>query len=146
MQLSPIGQYANQLIMDITIVYPHVEIPLFVIMPNHIHAIIYIDGEAIWDMNSGNALNIGNDGDAMNRVSTGGVTGKLNPMVSNCLGTVVRRLKARITRWANQNNIPFGWQARFYDRVVRNQNELNNIAEYIENNVINWHLDEMNMQ
>ncbi len=70
MQLSPIGQYANQLIMDITIVYPHVEIPLFVIMPNHIHAIIYIDGEAIWDMNSGNALNIGNDGDAMNRVST----------------------------------------------------------------------------
>ena len=146
MQLSPIGQYANQLIMDITIVYPHVEIPLFVIMPNHIHAIIYIDGEAIWDMNSGHALNIGNDGDAMNRVSTGGVTGKLNPMVSNCLGTVVRRLKARITRWANQNNIPFGWQARFYDRVVRNQNELNNIAEYIENNVINWHLDEMNMQ
>ena len=66
MQLSPIGQYANQLIMDITIVYPHVEIPLFVIMPNHIHAIIYIDGETIWDMNSGNALNIGNDGDAMN--------------------------------------------------------------------------------
>ena len=55
-------------------------------------------------------------------------------------------MKARVTRWANQNNIPFGWQARFYDRVVRNQNELNNIAEYIENNVINWHLDEMNMQ
>ena len=154
MQLSPIGQYANQLMMNITILYPHVEIPLFVIMPNHIHAIIYIDGEAIAVTNAKDAMNVGdnenamkggNNGDAMNRVSTGGVTGKHNPMVTNCLGTAVRGLKARVTRWANQNNIPFGWQARFYDRVVRNQNELNNIAEYIENNVINWHWDEMNL-
>lgn len=155
MRLSPVGSFANQLIANVTAFYPHVEIPLFVIMPNHIHAIIYIDGEAIAGTNAKDAMNIGNDGDAMkggnngdamNRVSTGGVTGKHNPMVTNCLGTVVRGLKARVTRWANQNNIPFGWQARFYDRVVRNQNELNNIAEYIENNVINWHLDEMNMQ
>lgn len=122
MQLSPIGQYANQLMMNITILYPHVEIPLFVIMPNHIHAIIYIDGEAIGGTNAKgemkggdneNAINVGNDGDAMkggnngdamNRVSTGGVTGKHNPMVTNCLGTVVRGLKARVTRWAG---IPF---------------------------------------
>ena len=133
MQLSPVGSFANQLITNITTFYPHVEIPLFAIMPNHIHAIIYIDGEAIWDTNTKDAMNDGdnedamkggNNGDAMNRVSTGGVTGKHNPMVTNCLGTVVRGLKARVTRWANQNNIPFGWQARFYDRVVRNQNEL----------------------
>ena len=64
-------------------------------------------------------------------------------MVTNCLGTVIRGLKARVTRWSNQNGIPFGWQARFYDRIVRNQTELNNIAEYIENNVVNWQLDEM---
>ena len=151
MRLSPIGSFANQLITNITTLYPHIEIPLFVIMPNHIHAIIYIDGEAIWGMNlknvgnNGDAMNTGDNGDAMNRVSTGGATGKRNPMVTNCLGTVLRGLKARVTRWANQNNIPFGWQARFYDRVVRNQNELNNIAEYIENNVVNWHLDEMNI-
>ena len=143
MRLSPIGSFANQLITNITTLYPHVEIPLFVIMPNHIHAIIYIDGEDICGLNAKNAMNVGNDEDAMNRVSTGGVTGKRNPMVTNCLGTVIRGLKARVTRWANQNNITFGWQARFYDRVVRNQNELNNIAEYIENNVVNWHLDEM---
>ena len=105
-------------------------------MPNHIHSIIYIDGGAILGVNAKDAMKDGN----------GGVTGKHNPMVTNCLGTVVRGLKARVSRWANQNNIPFGWQARFYDRVVRNLNELNNIAEYIENNVVNWHLDEMNIQ
>ena len=152
MRLSPIGHFANQLLMDITTYYPHVEIPLFVIMPNHIHAVVYIDGEAIWGMkggdamnngNIGDAMNNGNIGDAMNRVSTGGITGRHNPMVTNCLGTVIRGLKARVTRWANQNGILFGWQARFYNRIVHNQNELNNIAEYIENNVVNWQLDEM---
>ena len=121
-------------------------------MPNHIHAIVYIYGEAIGGTNTKDAMNDGdnrdamNNGDAMNRVSTGGATGQRNPMATNCLGTAIRGLKARVTRWANQNNIPFGWQARFYDRIVRNQNELNNIAEYIENNVVNWHLDEMNIR
>ena len=131
-----------------------VEIPLFVVMPNHIHSIVYIDRD-IWGMTGGDAMNNGvigdamNNGvigDAMNRVSTGGgITGRYNPMVTNCLGTVIRRLKARVTRLSNQNGIPFGWQARFYDRIVRNQNEPNNTAEYSENNVVNWQLDEMIM-
>ena len=104
MRLFPVGSFANQLIANVTAFYPHVEIPLFVIMPNHIHAIIYIDGEAIAGTNAKDAMNIGNDGDAMkggnngdamkggnngdamNRVSTGGVTGKHNPMITNCLG------------------------------------------------------------
>ena len=122
-----------------------VEIPLFVVMPNHIHSIVYIDRD-IWGMTGGDAMNNGVIGDAMNRVSTGGgITGRYNPMVTNCLGTVIRRLKARVTRLSNQNGIPFGWQARFYDRIVRNQNEPNNTAEYSENNVVNWQLDEMIM-
>ena len=121
------------------------EIPLFVVMPNHIHSIVYIDRD-IWGMTGGDAMNNGVIGDAMNRVSTGGgITGRYNPMVTNCLGTVIRRLKARVTRLSNQNGIPFGWQARFYDRIVRNQKEPNNTAEYSENNVVNWQLDEMIM-
>ena len=84
------------------------EIPLFVVMPNHIHSIVYIDRD-IWGMTGGDAMNNGVIGDAMNRVSTGGgITGRYNPMVTNCLGTVIRRLKARVTRLSNQNGIPFG--------------------------------------
>ena len=138
MQLSPAGLFVNQIITNISSYYPHVEIPLFVIMPNHIHAIVYINNNAF----KTNNLNMHNCRDAINRVSTGGVTGNHNPMVTNCLGTAIRGFKARITRWAHQNNIPFGWQARFYDRIVRNQDELNRIADYIENNVANWQKDE----
>ena len=157
MHLSPIGSFANQLITNITALYPYAEIPLFVIMPNHIHAIVYINDNSLKNNNLNthnrvdaidcrDAMNFGNNGDAMNRVSTGGVPGQRNPMITNCLGTVIRGLKAHVTRWANQNSIPFGWQARFYDRVVRNHDELNRIADYIENNVINWHSDEMNIR
>ena len=142
MELSSIGQYANQLLMDITTNYPHVEIPLFIQGTASRHELL----EQFHFCSLENTKKGEDNGDAMNRVSTGGVTGWHNPMVTNCLGTVIRGLKARITRWANQNEISFGWQARFYDRIVRDQNELNNIAEYIENNVVNWQLDEMNIQ
>jgi hypothetical protein len=30
------------------------------------------------------------------------------------------------------------WQKRFYDYVIRNDKELNNIRNYIRNNVLQW--------
>ncbi|MCQ2314711.1 MAG: ATP-binding protein [Bacteroidales bacterium] len=77
------------------------------------------------------------------RVSTrGGVTGEDNPMLRNTLGAVVRGLKARITKFAHENDIPFAWQSRFYDRIIRNQEELNATAKYIEDNLKKWTDDE----
>ncbi len=74
----------------------------------------------------------------------GGITGSHNPMLKKSLGTVMRGLHARITRYANKNNITFDWQSRFHDSIVRDKKSLNNIAHYIENNIINWHLDKFN--
>ena len=47
MHLSEMGQYAHEQMRDITIHYPYAEIPLWVVMPNHIHAIVIIDGKNI---------------------------------------------------------------------------------------------------
>ncbi len=49
--------------------YPYAEIPIFTVMPNHLHAVIVIDGDKI---------PMGNCRDAARRVSTGGTgeTGK----------------------------------------------------------------------
>lgn len=62
----------------------------------------------------------------------------------NTLATVIRGIKSSITKYAKDNGIPFTWQTRFYDRIVRNQDELNCIGNYIENNVANWLTDELN--
>ena len=67
MQLSDIGNIAKDCFAQISVYYPYAEIPLFTIMPNHIHAIVIINGD-----NGDDGCN-GYDGcgrDAINRVST----------------------------------------------------------------------------
>jgi len=49
-----------------------------------------------------------------------------------------------MTCYSRQNNIPFAWQSRFHERIIRNTDEMNHIAEYIENNVAKWDLDKLN--
>ena len=44
--------------------------------------------------------------------------------------------------FACKHETAFGWQSRFYDRIIRNRKEANNIATYIENNVARWDSDE----
>ena len=57
MLLSDVGRIAYDNFANVTVHYPYAEIPLFTVMPNHIHAIVVIDG------------NKGNGRDAINRVS-----------------------------------------------------------------------------
>ncbi|MBR4713679.1 MAG: hypothetical protein IKP27_08390, partial [Paludibacteraceae bacterium] len=60
------------------------------------------------------------------------------------LSSIVRGIKIGTTVYARRNNIPFAWQARFHDRIIRDQEEMNCIAEYIENKVVRWEFDRMN--
>lgn len=140
MQLNELGRFVAENLQDIATHYPYAEIPLFVVMPNHIHLIIWINDK----MNDRCIRR-----DAINGVSTtntnkniGGITGNKNPMLSNCLGAVIRGIKARVTHYANKQHIPFAWQTRFHDRIIRNHEECNRIAEYIENNPALWNTDE----
>ena len=47
MNLSEIGNYANAVIQKIPTHNHYAEIPLYVIMPNHIHLIVIIDGGTV---------------------------------------------------------------------------------------------------
>ena len=57
------------------------------------------------------------------------------------LSTVMGGLKRAVTHYSHEKNIVFGWQPRFYDSIIRNETDMNNIAGYIENNVVNWKTD-----
>jgi hypothetical protein len=85
--------------------------------------------------------------DVARNVSTGVNTqmANISPR-KNSLAVVIRGVKSSITHYANENNIPFAWQTRFHDRIVRNQNELDRISIYIEKNVVNWRNDMGNMK
>ena len=142
MHLSEIGRYANEQFRDVSSNYPYAVIPSYVVMPNHIHAIVIIDDH--YDACR----------DAIYRVSEtemqmeptqdrGGITGRDNPMLYQSLGTVIRGLKARVTHYANEKGLDFAWQSRFHDRIIRNQKDMNETALYVDNNVAKWPDDEM---
>ena len=147
MHLSEIGKYAEEQFRDVSLNYPYAEIPSFVIMPNHIHAIVIIDDRYLSQHDACR--------DAIYRVSElempmesnkkrGGITGHNNPMLYRSLGTVIRGLKARVTHYANEKSLDFAWQSRFHDRIIRDQRDMNETALYVEDNVVQWPEDEMN--
>ena len=57
------------------------------------------------------------------------------------LSHMIGQFKSAVTKYANQHEIPFAWQPRFHDHIIRNGVEMNRIADYIQNNPMNWELD-----
>ena len=60
---------------------------------------------------------------------------------SGRLSHIIGQYKSAVTRYANRHDIPFVWQPRFHDLIIRNVNEMNRIANYIQNNPMKWELD-----
>ena len=67
-----------------------------------------------------------------------GDTIQIATQMQTWLSVVVRQFKQSVTRFAKKQHIPFAWQTRFHDHIIRDTGELNRIATYIENNVIHW--------
>ena len=128
MYLSPIGEMADKCWRAIPQHFPNVQIPLWVVMPDHIHGIVIID-DIVGTQNFVETQNFASlhDNDP----------NKFGPRSKN-LASVIRGFKIGVTKFARQNNISFSWQSRYYDRIIRDTAEMNRIAEYIENNVAEW--------
>lgn len=166
MVLSDVGHIAAQIWNMIPQQFPFVQLDEFVVMPNHVHGIIQIaherrdaihrvsddghtDGrDAIHRVSDGQNSDINAyDRDAMNRVSTGGVTGDNNPMKNkNSISYIMRWYKGRVTFETKQlpNVNTFGWQTRFHDHIIRTETDLENIRQYIRHNPANWATDANN--
>jgi REP element-mobilizing transposase RayT len=57
------------------------------------------------------------------------------------LASVIRSYKSAVTKYANKNKIPFRWQTRYHDHIVRNADEFQRIYKYIEENPLKWSND-----
>ena len=146
MVLSDIGKYVDEQFRNITSHYPYADLPLWTIMPNHVHAIVIISACRDVARNVSSTDSICSEGDVARYVSTN-PTDKNEYMAERSpkqgsLAAVIRGLKSAVTKYANENEILFAWQPRFHDHIVRDTPEMNRIADYIENNVANWKDDE----
>lgn len=142
MNYSSLGHSAIDCLQQIPTHFPHVDIPIFVVMPNHIHAIVIINALAP----SVETQNIASQNHTINPLETQDFASlqqakqKFGPQSKN-LASVVRGFKIGVTKFANENDLSFAWQPRFHDHIIRNHHEMSLIADYIQNNVIRWRDD-----
>ena len=128
MTYTDLGISANDCLQAIPSHFPDAEIPVWIVMPNHIHAIIIINARvAIVETQNFASLQ-------------GETLQKFGPQSRN-LASIVRGVKIGVTKYANENNLSFAWQSRFHDHIIRNQYEMKRIADYINNNVVQWNND-----
>jgi putative transposase len=130
---------------------PDVTLDAWVVMPNHLHGILLL-GTSDADLARVAREPAGVDVASMTRSSARGAA-SLPPAVptrgppAGSLGTIVGNFKAVTTRRINGVRKTPGarvWQRNYYERVVRNERELEAIREYIQNNPANWALDKEN--
>jgi REP element-mobilizing transposase RayT len=57
------------------------------------------------------------------------------------LSSIIREYKGRVSHQIHKIEPGFGWQSRFYDHIIRNEKDLQNIRDYIINNPIKWFSD-----
>ncbi len=150
-ELSQIGEIAQNYWLEIPKHFPFVELDEFLIMPNHIHGIIVInktvETQNIASQNQINKLETQNvaSQNQINKLETQNVASlhknKFGPQSQN-LASIVRGFKSGVKSYATKNNIEFAWQSRYYDHIIRNYNSWERIREYIKQNPNRWLDDE----
>jgi putative transposase len=137
LQATMIAKIAEKFWNEIPQHYPFVLLDEFIIMPNHIHGIIIINKNTVETHDYAS-----NDNKTDNRPSLPQWQENKFGVQSKNIPAIVRGFKSSVKRFANLNNIEFEWQSRYYDRIIRDDEEFNNIRNYIYNNPKNWVDDE----
>jgi putative transposase len=145
MHLSSVGILADVFWHEIKNHSKNIELDAFVVMPNHIHGILIIDGNEIDNsqspinkfLSNSNSDNIINN--QQNELTIG--QQRFQNQGKNSVSSIIGSYKSAVTKHANRLNLENGWQTRFHDHIIRNEAEFDRIANYIENNVANWKED-----
>lgn len=115
LQATIIGKLAYTNWLKIPLYHPYVELDEFIIMPDHVHGILFINkpDKLTWGSN------------------------KFGPQRNN-LASIIRGYKSSVKQYAVINDLDFQWQPKYYDRVIRDEREYLNIKGYIYHNADNW--------
>ena len=122
--------------------FDNTELDEFVLMPNHLHGIIFIHeglgkGEASPEGSSNWTAIL--PGDASLQQPIGTQSGSLSAIIQNFKSISTRKVNRLCFEPGNKI-----WQRNYYERIMRNERELNATREYVRDNPLNWELDKEN--
>jgi putative transposase len=133
--VSPAGEIVRREWLHTPIVREEIELDAFVIMPNHLHGIISIHSRR---------------GNPLDRPAYRSITNRTfqrnDPVLkSNTIGAIVGQFKSNATKKIHEFVYPgFFWQRNYYEHIIRNESELQQIKNYILANPDNWIEDQDN--
>ena len=115
-ELTDYGQIADKYIKQLNDFYDHIFVENYVIMPNHIHILLYIKQK-----------------EEIVIVPTS--VARSNSPFSQFLSTY--------KRFCNKEYGENIWQARAYDHIIRNKEDYEKHMKYIYENPMRWYYDEL---
>lgn len=108
--------------------FPTISVDTSVVMPNHIHGIIFLGTQSTWPASEASSPDRSNVPNGCPR-----------------LGQIVRAYKALTTRLVRRRSDPgFCWQRNYYEHIIRSEESLIRIRQYILDNPARWASDREN--
>ena len=114
-RLSEKGRIAERILRQLDAYYESISVDAYVIMPNHIHLILFIPYD-------------------------GGASRTSPPTRQHA---VVCRFVSTFKRFCNKEYGKNVWQRSFYDHIIRSREDYDEAVKYICANPTNWHFDEL---
>jgi putative transposase len=144
MILSDMGKVVFDNWLKIPQFSPHIVLDEFVVMPNHIHGILAIVA-SVASLHCNDATD--KDATAKNQFMSAisPKSGSISRVLNSYKGACSKEIKAAsavASASLQCNDATFSWQSKFHDRIIRNEEELHRIQQYIINNPKNWKKDE----
>ncbi len=122
--------------------FKNVELDEYIIMPNHLHGIICIADDVGAKHSFPDPLKVCQD-----HSQNASPLQRPNGTESQSLCAIVQNFKSITARkFHKMHRVEDGrlWQRNYYEHVIRNENELNRIREYIIYNPVKWDEDKEN--
>ena len=152
MRLNEPGKWADECISVLPQRFPDLFVDTHVIMPNHVHMVAVIRDDPV----------VGTAVGAIHELPLRELPVRYSPpLESPLIDPEIRRLTRRamlipkmigyyrmnVAKQINQMRGTPGvpvWQRNYYERIIRNDDELNRVREYIRDNPRKWLLDSEN--
>ena len=122
-ELTRYGEIADKYIKQLNDFYNHLSVEKYVIMPNHIHLLLWVKENK----------NVIDSGQSRTPVPTN--MERANSACSQFVST--------FKRFCNKEYGGNIWQARFNDHIIRNRDDYEKHIKYIYENPTRWYYDEL---
>jgi REP element-mobilizing transposase RayT len=129
MYLNSAGQVVQSVWTQIPEHFSGIDVDTFVVMPNHVHGIILITNKVRDSVGAQHAA-------------------PSEPNVqAGSIGAIIRSFKSAVTKQYNKESVRRAlriWQRNYYEHIIRDENALIRIRDYIATNPTRWSSDPEN--